>query len=143
MRYRPNKTRTEKLVHKICVVTVLLFSYFAENSSLTSASSFESSAKKKYTRRLPANMTQQTFEFDCQKPHEFVEMSTQHETIRLATKNCSKKPELFDLRLNQKLMTFQSPNNQYSSEYAYLSNGENTFSIKTGEKVYKVLIIRY
>ena len=92
---------------------------------------------------MPANMQQQTFEFDCNKPHEFQELSTQHETIRLTTKNCAQKPELLDLRFLQKLMTFQSSNNQYSSEYAYLSSGDNPFEIKINGKTYKVLIIRY
>lgn len=143
MRYRPQKTRFEKILHKICLVTILLVSYFAENTNLTSASSFQATTKKKYTRRLPANMSQQTFEFDCQKPHEFVEMSTQHETIRLLAKNCRQKPELFDMKLQQKLITFEALPQQFSSEYAYLSEGENTFEIKLGEKTYRVLIIRY
>lgn len=143
MRYRPPKTKNEKRIHKVCLIMALLVSYFAENSSLTSASSFEVTSKKKYTRRMPANMLKQTFEFDCQKPHEFLELSTQHETIRMLTKNCTQKPELYDLRFQQKLATFAASNNQFSSEYAYLSGGENAFEIKSGDKTYKVLIIRY
>ncbi len=143
MRYRPPKTRSEKIMHRVCLVTLLMTTYFLESTQLTSASSFQASAKSKYTRRMPANMLQQTFEFDCQHPHEFIEMSTQHETIRLSTKNCAQKPELFDLRFQQQLMTFQSHNNQFSSEYAYLSSGDNPFEIKSNGKTYKVLIIRY
>ena len=143
MRYRPPKTRSEKILHRVCVVTLLFVTYFLESTQLTSASSFQASTKSKYTRRMPANMQQQIFEFDCQKPHDFQELSTQHETIRLTTKNCTQKPELLDLRFQQKLMTFQSSNNQYSSEYAYLSNGDNPFEIKLAGKTYKVLIIRY
>ncbi len=92
---------------------------------------------------MPANMLLQVFEFDCKNPHDFQELSTQHETIRLTTKNCSQKPELLDIRFQQKLMTFQSQDNQFSSEYAYLSKGDNPFEVKIGSKIYKVLIIRY
>jgi hypothetical protein len=143
MRYRPAKTRLEKMIHKICLLTVLLTSYFIENTSLTSASSFEVATKKKYTRRMPANMSQQTFEFNCSKPHDFLEMSTQFETIRLVTKNCLQKPELLNTRLNQRLLTFETADHQFSSEYAYLAIGENSFEILFNDKVYKVLIIRY
>ena len=143
MRYRPPKTRSERIIHRCCVVTLLLATYFLESTQLTSASSFQASTKSKYTRRMPANMLQQTFEFDCKKPHEFQELSTQHETIRLTTKNCAQKPGLYDVRFQQELKTFPLPNNQFSSEYAYLSNGDNPFEIKMGGKTYKVLIIRY
>ncbi len=114
-----------------------------ENSTFTSASSFEGTGKKKLQRRLPANMSQQTFEFNCLKPHEFIEMSTQFETIRLVAKNCPQKPELFSTKLKQKLMTFETSPQLFSSEYAYLSEGENPFEIRRGDKSYKILIIRY
>ena len=143
MRYQPGVSSSAKFLHKVLLGLTALVFYFSENTTLTSASSFEASVKKKTVRRLPANMSQQTFEFNCLKPHEFIEMSTQFETIRLIAKNCPQKPELFSSKLKQKLMTFETAPQLFSSEYAYLSEGENPFEIRRGDKTYKVLIIRY
>lgn len=143
MRYRPPKTPFELFVHKVCIVTLGLVVFLAENSNFSSSSFSSFAEKKNYTQRLPASINKTTFDFDCQESKPFSEMSTQQETIRLVAKNCDHLPEFKNQKGDLKLHTFATSKTDYSSEFAYLARGENVFSLVANKKEYKITIIRY
>lgn len=130
------------LKHIVCLVAISLCVYFTDNSRLTSASPFEGS-RKSSKFRLPASIAKQVINFDCSQPNEAMELSTQFETVRIETKNCPTKFSFTNVKLNHNLMTFEASSGIFSSEFAYLAHGENSFLLKAGEKEYKISIHRF
>jgi hypothetical protein len=99
----------------------------------------ESSAK----HRLPQSVAKQSFEFDCSNPSEKLNVSTALETIRLEAKNCVHKIEFRNEKHPQPLATFPMGKQQFTSEFAYLVKGENSFLITVEQRSYKVFVHRF
>lgn len=119
----------------------------ADHPSLTAVSIFETvqSASQKTKHRLPSSVANQVIKLDCSKltDGKTLEHSTQYETIRLEASNCTQDFQIDNSQLNFKLSTFPTGIATYSSEYAYLVKGENTFAISVKDKSYSLKIVRF
>lgn len=129
------------------VFTLGLIVFLTDHPQLTAASLFEISNSdtkeniKKY--RLPSSASPQMVRYDCSKPQEVLEVSTNLETIRIEAINCHQKIDFKNLKQNLKLHTFPTKNQTFSSEFAYLEKGPNQFQLKADEQTVSVNILRF
>jgi hypothetical protein len=151
---RPAPSAARKLLKKITfkqvlILTLGLTAFLTDNAHLTSASSFESStvstaASRKNRRRLPSSVeTKPTIDVDCASALDKIEINTEFETIRLQGINCAEKIAVVNSKFNNKLLTFPVGKKTYSSEFAYLAHGENTFVVTAGKKTVKISVFRF
>jgi hypothetical protein len=113
--------------------------FFCNFTTFSAASPSETKTK----HRLPASVAQQHIDFDCSKPSEMLEVTTAQETIRLQAKNCPAQVLFKNDQLQHPLVIFPLDSKKLASEFAYLSKGENLFSLTVGDKIYKVSVVRY
>jgi hypothetical protein len=133
------QNKTKKTWILACSLATLVFFNNCTTSSFESAASPLEKAK----HRLPNTVVKQSFEFDCLKPADKLEVSTDLETIRMEAKNCEEKVEFKNEMHPQPLVTFSMGPQQFASEFAYLTKGANNFSISVSGKSYKVFVHRF
>lgn len=128
-------------------LTLGLLILLADNPTMTNVSIFESSpsSSQKNRHRLPASVANQVIKLDCSelKAEKTIEHSTQFETIRLEASNCGQDITINNSQLNFSLSTFPTSKSTFSTEYAYLVKGENTFAISIKDKSYSLKIVRF
>ncbi len=128
-------------------VTIGLLIILTDNPTVTAVSIFETvqTTSQKTRHRLPASVANQVIKIDCTSLAEgkTVEHATQFETIRLEATNCSQGLAINNSQLKFNLSTFPTGKSTFSTEYAYLIKGENTFAISVKDKSYSLKITRF
>jgi hypothetical protein len=120
-------------------LAALVFFNNCSSAPFEASTAAESSAK----HRLPQSVAKQAFEFDCAHPSEKLNVSTALETIRLDAINCSEKIKFRNEKHPQPLATFPMGKQKFTSEFAYLVKGDNSFLITIQQKTYKVFVHRF
>ncbi len=134
---------------KVCThpLTIGLMILLTDHPSFTSVSPFETTQtlSQKNRHRLPASTESQVIKIDCSQIEntKMYEQSTAFETVRIEAKNCGQSLSVNNSQLKFSLSTFATGNSTFSTEYAYLVKGENTFSIATQGKSYALKIVRF
>ena len=131
--------------HIVCSLSAALLIFFCNFTGFSAASPFEiaETPKEKTKHRLPSSVAQPILKFDCSHPSEKLAVSTSFETIRLEAQNCPQKIGFKNEKHPQSLVIFPMGHEKYSSEFAYLKQGENTFNVSLSDKNYKVSVTRF
>jgi len=144
----PRSTLKKFLLRPVLVLALGVAVFLTDNSHFTSASSFENRTLSESTHvnrlRLPASVAQQpVLAIDCKSTQEKIELHTDFETVRLNAVNCGSKIVFENTRFKNKLLTFPVDKQTYSSEFAYLAHGENTFTLTSGGKSFQLSVFRF